>query len=545
MIKHYALAIILSAAFILHIPGIFYGIPMKNNVGDEITIMGTIFKMFEDGTLRPAYASFYHLPMTLYFQLPFYALLVFFLLASGIFPDLETLRRFVLLDYGMLLPFARLLAGLFAVVSGYLIYRIVKKIGGNEKTALLATFLLSFNLMFFQVTHFARAWSLQVALILVALYAYLHWRESDDPKPRHYASATLATFLAYGVHIVSGMAWSVFGVFFLSKLKAFKSAGTLRRHLWYFALSNLGILLGVFVYFYLAPPGFLTYLNQPGMEKAQGIVEGFRPNMLYYLWIFFTYDGFLAALSLPAFIYFIKKKRTIGLGLLSYIVVFTSVIAYAIHTEPRFIVSTMPFFVIPVSFFISWLFDRVKEGYARKSLYALVVLIVMFLPMLWTKLIIAPNTLLLARDWVMAKVPADTPVVTNNFYIDIPENKKGAKHMTEVSRIGNTLERHSILSLPEEFLKKPRYFVRIDDTLLSLSDKSLGFKYAVISFWDRREMESLRSKLPPHSKLIRSFYPTAEVETSTITDIAGNMHNPFTTLLNVTMTGPYVEIYSL
>ena len=68
----WVLAIILIAAFLLHVPGLFYGIPMKNNVGDEVTIMSTIFKMFDDHTLRPDYASFYHLPMTVYLQIPFY-----------------------------------------------------------------------------------------------------------------------------------------------------------------------------------------------------------------------------------------------------------------------------------------------------------------------------------------------------------------------------------------------------------------------------------------------------------------------------------------
>src|SRR3989338_2757743 len=97
----WVLAIILIAAFLLHVPGLFYGIPMKNNVGDEVTIMSTIFKMFDDHTLRPDYASFYHLPMTVYLQIPFYLILVLFLLGSGIFPDIESLKNFVMLDYGI------------------------------------------------------------------------------------------------------------------------------------------------------------------------------------------------------------------------------------------------------------------------------------------------------------------------------------------------------------------------------------------------------------------------------------------------------------
>ncbi|HEY4511359.1 MAG TPA: phospholipid carrier-dependent glycosyltransferase [Candidatus Paceibacterota bacterium] len=538
----WVLAIILIAAFLLHVPGLFYGIPMKNNVGDEVTIMSTIFKMFDDHTLRPDYASFYHLPMTVYLQIPFYLILVLFLLGSGIFPDIESLKNFVMLDYGILLPFARLIAALFATLAGFLIYRVMKKIGGSEKAALLASFLLSFNLMFFQVTHFGRAWSLQIALLLIALMAYLSWNEKEDPKRRDYAWVALTSFLTYGVHLVGGFVYAVFVVFFLSKIRRFKEHGQLKRHLQYFTATTVSLVLVLLVYYILHPAGVLVYLTQPSVERAAGAVEGFLYNLKYYAWIFSTYDTLLAVLSIPAFVYLYKRKKEIALGLFAYIAVHILSIAYAVHSEPRFIVSTMPFLVIPTAFFIVAVFDMVQNQYIRRTLYSTLVLFILLLPLAWTRAIILPNTLLSARSLVMNTLPADTSLITNNFYIDIPENKKAAAYAAEKSVIADTTERRAIVSLPEELLGKPRYFARIDGKLGAIADKSLSFKYAVISFWNEEEAQALKMKLPVSAKLIRSLYPTEKVRS--LTDIANNMHSPFQTLLNIRMTGPYVEIYS-
>lgn len=537
------LGLILLSVFILHIPGLFYGYPLKNNVGDEVTIMGTIFKMFDDHALRPAYASFYHLPMTVYLQIPFYLLLSLFLLGSGIFPDIESFRNFILLDYGRMLPFARLITALFATLSVYLIYRIVKKIGGTDTTALCAAFLLSFNLMFFQVTHFARAWSLQIALILLAVYLYVRWNEKENPKPIDYFFVALSTFLALGVHIVGGLVYIMFVTLFLYKIRAFRGQGTIAKHIRLFTLTSLSLVAGLGVYYLLHPGGVLVYLYQPGVERAAGAVEGLIHNLKYYTWIFFTYDTLLALLSIPSFIYLYIKKNGMAVALLSYIVLFTASISYAVHSEPRFIVSTMPFFVIPAAFFITRVLHAIADIRVRRGLLFALALIVLFLPLMWTRAIVAPNTLLSARTWIMTNVPADSRLIISNFYIDIPENRQAAQRAIDNSAIANTAERRAILTLKKEFLEEPRYFAVIDGKLSLISDKKLSFQYALISFSDRRERESLRSKLPKTAKLVYKAYPDEAMRD--ISDIASNMHEPFKLLRFMRMTGPYVEIYTL
>ena len=130
------LILILLATFLLHIPGLFYSFPLKNTVGDEVTTMGAIFKMMSDYSLRPDYTSFYHLPITAYVQLPFYALLILFLKFSGLFSGWEVLKNFVILDYGYFLPYARFLTSLFAVGATYMIYALAVKIFHNKNLVL-------------------------------------------------------------------------------------------------------------------------------------------------------------------------------------------------------------------------------------------------------------------------------------------------------------------------------------------------------------------------------------------------------------------------
>jgi len=544
-----ALMFLLVVVFVLHIPGLFYSFPLKNTVGDEVTTMSVIFKMMNDRSLRPDYASFYHLPITAYAQLPFYALLVLFLKFSGLFTDWEVLKNFVIFDYGYFLPFARFLTALFAVGAGYMMYVLTDKIFNNKKVALLASFLLSFNLMFFQVTHFARAWSLQILLLLITVYVYYDFFAKHKDRLRDYFVISFVTALSLGVHLASSLIYIIFLVLYFSN-NSLKDLFIFNKT-WFnrykkFLYLHVFIIFWLLFFYYLNPTGFLIYLQQSGIENTSGINNLFS-NFWFYTKVFFSYDLLVAILSIPAFILLYYKNKRIFFAFLIFVVIFSGSISYAVHSEPRFIVATMPFFIIPVSYFLVWLVDKVKKYWQRVLIYAFIILFVCYLPLLWTVKIIKPNTLLLARQFIFDNVPANSVITSSNAYMDIPENKASALFISSMNANANTVERRFIVDAPINLLKQPRYFVlpfqNFDESAFRFGDELKKVDYIIITFWNKAEQDRLLKYVAVFNKeLVQHYYPASM---DNLTDIANNMLRPFFTLKRVEKTGPFVEIYKV
>jgi len=539
---------ILAIVFLLHLPGLFYNFPLKNTVGDEVTTMGAIFKMLNDHSLRPAYQSFYHLPVAAFAQLPFYVALLLFLKFSGLIMSWAALKQFVILDYGWFLPFARLLAALFAVGDGYLMYRLAARIFNSKKIALLASFLLSFNLMFFQVTHFARVWSLQILLLLLAVYVYYGFFVREHNRPRDYWLVSLATALAFGVHLASALVYLVFLVlyFFKYSLKDFFSwrAGWWSRyhHFIYLQFYIIGWLL---LWYYLNPTGFLIYLQQPGIESVSRDWT-WGSNLTFYSQVLVSYDWLLVVAAVPGFILLWQKYRTLSLALLSFIIVWIGTIAYAIHSEPRFVIAVVPFLILPASYGLVWLADKLSKPWQRRLWYSGIAAIVIYLPLLWTVNILRPSTLLAARQWIFRNVPANAVILVGNPYLDLPENKAAADYMMNASALTATTERRFISAVDSADLLQPRYFVLATQDLngaaTNFKDQWSKVQYVVVSFWNKAERERVwRNAAGLNLSLLQTYYPLLPV--SDITDIANNMLRPYWTLNKIKMTGPFVEIY--
>ena len=546
---HTALIAILAIAFLLHLPGLFYSFPLKNTVGDEVTTMGAIFKMMNDQSLRPNYQSFYHLPVTAYAQLPFYAALGLFLKFSGLFADFTELKKFVILDYGYFLPFARLITALFATAAGYLMYKLANRIFVNKKVAILASFLLSFNLMFFQVTHFARAWALQILLLLTAVYVYYVFFTKDKPQAKDYFFISLVTALALGVHLASALIYLVFLILYFYKynLRDFISFG---RGWWnryrQFIYLQFYLVVWLGFWYYLNPTGFLIYLQQPGIESVNRDWTLWS-NIAFYGKVLFNYDALLAVAAMPASILFYKKYPALCLGFIAFILAWVISISYSIHSEPRFIIATIPFLILPVSYFLVWLADRLAKSWQRLLWYLVVIVIIMYLPLVWTKNILKPNTLLLARQWIFNNVPADTVILSGNPYLDLPENKAAALYLKGLSPKKDTVERRFIIAADQIDLPQPRYFVVTAQGfggIDSFKDILPDFQYAVISFWNNEERAVFRRNAAVlNMNLLQAYYPLPAPADAA--DIANNMLHPYADLRQVEKTGPFVEIYKV
>lgn len=543
-----ALAVLLAAVFILHLPGLFYSFPLKNTVGDEVTTMGAIFKMMNDVTLRPDYASFYHLPVTAYAQLPLYALLVVFLRFSGLFTDWETLRQFVILDYGYFLPYARFITALFALAAISMMYAVAQRLFRDERIALLASFLLSFNFMFFQVTHFARAWALQIFLILLATYVYHVFYTKERHEVKDYLLVSAVTAAALGVHLAASLVYVLFLALYFDRY-GWKRFVTPDRQWWprykYFAYLQLFIIGWLGLLYWLNPSGFLIYLQQPGLENVNRYWT-LGGNIRFYLQVFFTYDTLVALLAVPAFSLLYMKHRPFFFAFIGFIAAWVGILSYAVHAEPRFLIATMPFFVLAASYGIMWSADRIRSPWRRRLLYAGVIIITLYLPLLWTTRIIRPNTLLLARDWIFREVEPDAVIITSNPYLDIPETQAAARFSRERSANAATVERQFVATADPAGLSQPRYFPVINEGFSGLREMAatlpLPVDYLVLTFWEETQRENwLANTGWLQLELVQTYYPADR--SVAITDLANNLLRPYATLRAIDKTGPFVEIY--
>lgn len=541
------LAVILLAVFLFHLPGLFYAFPLKDLVGDEVTTMSAVFKMLNDKSLRPDYASFYHLPITAYVQLPFYVALLLILRLSGLFSSLAELKDFVILNYGYFLPFARWLTAIFATGAVYLIYLAGEKIFKSKAVAVWASLLLGFNFMFFQVTHFARAWALQILLLLAALYVYLLFFEKKEPDWRDYFLVSLFTALAFGVHLIGALVYVIFLViiFIYKRDYSFDRLSPQFKKFW---LLNLSFLGWAGLYYYLNPGGFLIYFQQSGIEKAGGLQDwGFLSNLIFYAKAFFSYDSLLAVLIIPAGVVFWRNFRAWFWAFLTLVILWVGSIAYLVHPEPRFIVAMMPFLILPTSYFIVKVSAYLKNIYLKSFVGAAAVMALLFLPCLWAYKIIQPNTLSLATRWVNGAIKPDGRILTNNPYLGLPENQAAATIISATAEINNNLARKYIANAPAGKLPQPRYFAISAGSWEELADYKIDgpvkFEHLILSYWNRRQQEQAYRNFPVEKTLLAQYYPTKNVVD--LTDLANNLLRPHQTLWSAEYSGPYVEIYKL
>ena len=184
---HLVLVFILIGFILLSSTGLFYNFGLATTVNDETPPMVAALKMIAERTLRPAYPTFYYLPVVAYAGIPFAALSLLTLFVSGVAPSADTIREFVILDYAKLLPAARFGSVCYGVFSLILFYFLAQRIFNRKHTALFATFFLSTSYLFVQLSHFGRVWGVQMLAVIVALSVIL--RMFDKTTLRRYLIA--------------------------------------------------------------------------------------------------------------------------------------------------------------------------------------------------------------------------------------------------------------------------------------------------------------------------------------------------------------------
>lgn len=516
-------------------------------VGDELPLLTTALKMIADMTLRPAYETFYHVALGVYAYLPVVGLLVAGLLAM--FQSVAAVKEFVILDYALLLPFARLLTVLVGVGSLVLVYHIALKLFGSRSIAVYASLFTATSFLFTYISHFARIWPLQILTVLIAFYCILLVREEG----RRYVLAGLSIGVAAGTHLIGSL---IYVSFLASEWLRSGVRFVIDRSFW---LANMAIAGVVALVWYLNPFGFLHYVAMifpafasvvPGAVETS-IIERyefhttFGERITYYAQALFNYDPMLLVLGLVGLgLLFVQKNRSVWL-LASFIAVYYVSVSF-FGSDPRYISPLIPFLALSAAVALEYALRRVAPRV--RAVVVTVVFAVLLIPAIaFTAWMLQDSTRRLALDWVYTQVSSGERLIVFDAYIPFNEDKATLADVQQYTD-SFTIKRAYLAAGDPAALPAPHYYVLTVPYFVDGVPETLkegAYAYALVVFWNTAERELERAELATFASatsptLVATFgAPEGSV------DLANAPFAPFPHLFTSRQSGPTIEVYRL
>lgn len=545
--------------------GIFFNYGLFNTVGDESPLLSSTLKMIAEHSLRPDYPSFYHLPFAVYLYLPFFVIALGVMYLSGM--SIGAIEKFGAIDFAKFLPLARFISVLVGCASIYLLYRIAIKIFKSKRISLLAAFLLSTSLMFFQMAHLARIWLPQVFTILLAFYILVCLYEKEKIRIINYILAGLGVGLSFGTHLIGIIIYVPFLVIHYYKNKGHGFLNIFLKNN-YFWSANLIFILIYFLVYYLNPYGLNHYagglipkifqlfpsVGTVVQEKAfiGGVsgVSNFFGSVKYFIIVLWQYEPLLFLISSLGFVLIFLKKRNYFYIFFSFIIAYFILISLTNSREPRFILPIIPFMALAGSFGLVYLSNKIKNNKIVISLTMVLCFLFLFTPILWDYRFSQASTRLEAAKWIYANLAPGESIINLDATLELNENRKSIEDIAKYSDF-LTKKRVYLLALDDKDFPQPNYYIFFYYHYKQLPEEIITnkFNYLIISWYNKNELvDSLllldKFKYEKNPVLIRRF-PEGANENSRGMDLAGNMENPLINLLNLKQNGPVVDIYKI
>lgn len=374
--RRFLVIAVLLVAFSLRLYGVDFGLPALNDP-DEPLFMMTAYEMLAKGTFNPEW--FGHPATTTLYGLALVLLgVVVAGIASGRFADVETFGKAAYLDPGLAWLPARVFIAICGVICVLLVYRLGKRLGG-EQMGLVAALFLAVNAVHIEYSQVIRTDVMATVFMLLAtLSALAILREG---KLRDYVLAGAFVGIACATKwpaVLIGASPACAGLYRLAK-----------GHREFRGLLALGLAAPVTL-FVVSPYLLLDYqtvidnLSHEARPFHPGSTGGgFFPNLAWYLT-----DPLLTSLgwaglflALVGMVWPLRRDWAIAVlpGALVYLV---SICAQALFWE-RWVVPLLPFAALAAAralfALIEWLRERLKRPLPRAEALAALVLI---LPML-------------------------------------------------------------------------------------------------------------------------------------------------------------------
>lgn len=567
------LVVILAGFILLSSTGLFYNFGLVTTVNDETPPFVAALKMIADQTLRPAYPTFYYLPIAAYTLLPFVFLGVSTLPFFGVATTVDTVREFVILNFAQLLPWARLASVFYSMLAIVVLYQIARRVFARKETALLAAFFFSTSLLFVQLAHFGRVWGTMLLAILFTLWMILRFLE--EPTLRRYLLAAAGIALSFGFNMIGALVYIPFVVAHALKHKGESFLQKFFSHR-EFLLAHVFLLASVCVFYYLNPYGFENYLKFfktffALLGTSSGIAHvtsganahfcglGFVSGLIYYPRILLEYELPLLSFALIGVIFcwrrvIEKRNEVIILSsfALMYVIGITAISALGINTcEPRYILPVVPILALLSAVTITQVKEKVGKHFSI-PLLVVVLLVALYGPVMFDLRLALPSTRLQAREWILTHIPSGARVVTLDETLNFPEDERTFRDIQTYTPTFLTKKRVYLLNNPSAQYSGTRYYVLTPSYFREGIPATLTkerYDYVVFRWWNPDDRMAQRENfkklgLPGTLKHVARFPNAATDETESL-DLPNNMRDPLLKLPALTQNGPVIDIYQL
>lgn len=563
LLERYGLLFILGVFSIVGMIGITYHFGFPIAVNDETPPLAAALKMLAEPSLRPDFPTFYYMPLSAYLVLPFAGVGLAVAYLFGDIGSLAELERFVLLDFAKLLPAVRVASVAFGALSIFLLFQLIEILYRSRRLALAGAGLLASSLMFIQLSHFGRVWSMQLAFMLLSLvFTARIWRDGGDV--RAYVRSALAAGIAFGINFVGVIAAAaLFAAHALRERKAAFGSIVKDRRL----LAALGTLGGLVPAMYLLNPyGFSNYLAYA--KKLAGVVadiggtlpvaraaetEATGDGAGYYLWMFFEYDPALALLACMGMLAWFRASRSVFAWLIVYGAAYLGTITMlsqleVIAFEPRYALPLYPLAAIAGAFGMREFFLLHRAHPRILPVIAVIAILAIAIPMLWISRVTLPATRVDALSWVEQHVPNNEGIVTTDDRIPFPENLESLQGIASETPRFMTRKRAWLLEHPDA-TAVPAFQVAYTAYGTSTMDARMEPEYALVSWWNPDDRAERLLELAPFMdgrtlEHVVRFPSDADDRTESI-DLANNMRAPAWKLWGLRQNGPVVDIYRI
>lgn len=561
---HLALTIILTGFLLLSSTGLFYNFGLATAVNDETPPLVAALKMIADQTLRPAYPTFYYLPVAAYAELPFAILALLF---TWIAVGADAIRDFVILDFAKLLPWARLASMFYGALALVVFYHIARRIFTEKHVALLAVFFFATSSLFIQLAHFGRVWTIQMLAFTLALWAIL--RLFDEPYLRRYLVVAGAIALSFGINMVGALVYMPFAVAHFLRMKG-ASMGKILFEC-NFLIAHAALFSIIALFYFLNPYGFENYITyikrflaaltgsgggitQVALSQNPNFCgEGSSSALTYYFRILFTHEtpltlfAFLGTATLWYRGMKIKKEDVIILGsfFFAYLVGITilSVVGIA-NCEQRYILPVIPIMALLGALGVATLFETIS-GKLRVLLALLIFTAVLYGPIMFDVRLALPATRMEAREWILHDIPDGSNMVNFDERLELPENFMTLERVGLSAAERMTVKRTYLLANPAK-ISMPAYF--IFHPAFGSYGEGEDYEYLIISWWNKSDreaqMEKARSVVSGKELTLIQRFPHEATENTQSVDLGNNV-GTLRDLWVLKQSGPTVDIFLL
>ncbi len=407
--------------------GIWYGLPLKDTINDELYFVGGVLRAMEHHAIFPLgidvpYGTLTYLLNYLLIGVVLLVLLPFF----GF--NLAALKIFVLNHTGEMYLVPRFVSAVVGVCCLWLVYKILKQEIKEKKSRIFLMIILFTNIITTLIFHTGKMWTLSTLLVLVSfycLYQILTRVSSGDnsAQGRYLFASIIFSWLALTNFPLN----AIFLINLPILLFVFRKDKQILTRIFYYSLFGFFIFATVI---WLNWEGiksqlldiFVTYHPIIKSIPARKIIENisvFKSFLLYPIRLLLLYPLLLPVVILAAF-RGIKNKKLFYISLIysiCYFIGISAISTWVLDFNKRL------HYLFYLGFFLVFLIASLNFRFTRFYYILSIVSLVYFFPSLY--FLSAPTTYNRAYQWLSHNFnSADTVIVNNVDRFQFPKNKE-------------------------------------------------------------------------------------------------------------------------